>query len=162
MKRCCCCCSLKGGTITIGIYTLVVGLILVGITYVHMTGLKFFGSIFSEEDSGTKAYEIVDIILMVIYSAWAFTGLLLFVAVCSCVRGLLLPWIILSCIMELVMFYNGWLEIKLIIDGMGNLLVFLKLGGVILDVLFQLYLMVAIGSYFKIHCNEDMEMAQPV
>lgn len=175
-SKCCCGCSLRGGTIGIAIYTLVIGLITAAIYGLGLKGVKdaksfsvgdLFGGDSSEfndlvQDSYDNTLETAEITLtisLVLVVLWAVAALLLFVAICSKVRWLLLPWVVFTLIFTIFSLYQVYYYVAKIIAGEGSGVVFFSLGLVVSYELLNIYFILVIMSYFRVDMEES---ASPV
>jgi len=173
LQRCCCGCGLRGGTIGISIYTLIVSLIAAAIYGLGMKNAKNAREMFGFTSDGAElddfqkilddqleTHQITQTMALVMAILWGISAILLLVAICSKVRWLLLPWVVFTSIFTLFSLYMIYNYIKTLTgeDGASGV-DYAALGMIVGYEVLNIYFIIVIMSYFRMDMEES---AHPV
>ncbi|XP_013416371.1 uncharacterized protein LOC106177959 [Lingula anatina] len=160
MQKCCFCCNLRQGTITSTIYSLILsGIVLAYMAYViylveiaKQTVNQAYRDLQGFGDGGMDTSMLVTLPAIPLYAftglygLWFIFSIIAMVGVCTKVRGMLLPWVIVTAIISAI--EVAWIVLTFLKVGFV-LVFFIILGIMAIFLALNIYAMVGVCFYFR-------------
>jgi len=116
-----------------------------------------------ELDDQVKTANIAIYIGLVLVGLWVLAAIFLFIALCTKVKYMVLPWVVLTAIFTCFIFYNIIAAILKITGGEEEVGMpdYLNAGSSVLSALLNLYFIGVLVSYYKMDLDEATHQPIP-